>query len=175
MTPTPLTPAQHAILAKAIHTSDGKIDWFPDHIKGGARKKVIEGLFNRALITPDGTDWFVAAEGYDAMGMKRPTPTVAPETAAAPQAADPEIEADVSACETTWGEQKPRTRPNSKRADIMQALREPCGATLDALMALTGWQAHSVRGMLANLRKQNYDVVSAKDAGVRTYRLAEGA
>lgn len=42
-----LTPAQHAILAKAINTSAGKIEWFPDNIKGGARKKVLDGLFNR--------------------------------------------------------------------------------------------------------------------------------
>ena len=56
MTTTNLTPAQHAILAKAINTSSGKIDWFPDNIKGGARKKVLDGMFNRALITNDGTD-----------------------------------------------------------------------------------------------------------------------
>lgn len=29
-------------------------------------------MFNRALITPDGEGWCVAAEGYDALGMKRP-------------------------------------------------------------------------------------------------------
>ena len=74
MTTTNLTPAQHAILAKAINTSGGKIDWFPDNIKGGARKKVLDGLFNRALITSDGTHSFVAAEGYDAMGRARPAP-----------------------------------------------------------------------------------------------------
>ena len=28
MTTTQLTPAQHAILAKAINTSAGKIEWF---------------------------------------------------------------------------------------------------------------------------------------------------
>jgi hypothetical protein len=72
MTTTQLTPAQHAILAKAINTSGGKIVWFPDHIKGGARKKVLDGLFNRALITPDGEGWCVAAEGYDALGLPRP-------------------------------------------------------------------------------------------------------
>ena len=72
MSTTNLTPAQHAILAKAINTSAGKIEWFPDHIKGGARKKVLDGLFNRALITPDGDGWRVAAEGYDALGMPRP-------------------------------------------------------------------------------------------------------
>lgn len=72
MTTTQLTPAQHAILAHAVEHTSGKIDWFPDNIKGGARKKVLDGMFNRALITPDGEGWCVAAEGYDALGMKRP-------------------------------------------------------------------------------------------------------
>lgn len=52
MTTTQLTPAQHAILAHAVEHTSGKIDWFPDNIKGGARKKVLDGLFNRALISP---------------------------------------------------------------------------------------------------------------------------
>ena len=33
---------------------------------------MLDGLFNRALITTGGTDWFVAAEGYDALGIPRP-------------------------------------------------------------------------------------------------------
>ena len=39
MTTTQLTPAQHAILAKAINTSGGKIDWFPDNIKAARAKR----------------------------------------------------------------------------------------------------------------------------------------
>ena len=52
----------------------------PTTVKGGARQKVITGLFNKALITSNGgQDWFVAAEGYDALGRARPTPaTTAP-------------------------------------------------------------------------------------------------
>ena len=38
MTTTQLTPAQHAILAHAVEHTSGKIDWFPDNIKGGARQ-----------------------------------------------------------------------------------------------------------------------------------------
>ena len=57
MTTTQLTVTQNAVLAHAIHHSDGKLDWFPDNIKGGARKKVLDGLFNRALITTNGSDW----------------------------------------------------------------------------------------------------------------------
>ena len=51
MTTTQLTLSQHSVLAYAIHNTSGKIDWFPDNLKGGARKKVLDGLFNRALIT----------------------------------------------------------------------------------------------------------------------------
>ena len=69
-----LTPAQHAILAYAHQHTDGKIVWFPDHIKGGARKKVLDGLSNRALITSKRDDWFIAAEGYDALGVPRKAP-----------------------------------------------------------------------------------------------------
>ena len=33
---------------------------------------MLPGLFNRALITSDGADHFVTAEGYDALGLTRP-------------------------------------------------------------------------------------------------------
>src|SRR3546814_6284308 len=42
MTTIQLTPAQHAILAYAIEHTGGKIEWFPDNIRGGARTKVLE-------------------------------------------------------------------------------------------------------------------------------------
>jgi len=135
MTTTNLTPAQHAILAKAINTSAGKIDWFPDNIKGGARKKVLDGMFNRGLITPDGEGWCVAAEGYDALGMPRPgvnrnsigpfeahlDQIIANAEGAQAAASDPELEAAVTAAEATWA--KPRTREN-ERSDVSRGEAE---------------------------------------------------
>ena len=41
MNTNPLTPAQHFILAAAIEHTDGRIERFPDNIKGGARSKVL--------------------------------------------------------------------------------------------------------------------------------------
>jgi hypothetical protein len=76
-----LNPTQHAVLTHAAQNSNGKITWFPENVKGGARQKVLTGLFNRALITTDGADHFVAAEGYDALGLMRPTAAIAPEVA----------------------------------------------------------------------------------------------
>lgn len=136
-----LTPAQHTILAKAINTSAGKIDWFPDHIKGGARQKVLDGMFNRALITPDGDDWVVAAEGYDALG--RPRPGALPPTITLD---DPELEADVATAEASWqkaAKDKPvRTRADSKQALVIGLLQRPEGATIAQIMEATGWQQH---------------------------------
>ncbi len=180
MTTTQLTLSQHSVLAYAVHNTSGKIDWFPDNLKGGARKKVLDGLFNRALITTDGTDWFVAAEGYDALGVARPAPTCAqqdaPEAVAAPLVADPALEADVAACEAEWAkETKPRTRENSKQAEVIRMLQRIEGATVQQICDATGWQAHTVRGTFAGAFKKKLGliIVSGKpQGGERVYRIA---
>ena len=192
MTTINLTPAQHAILAKAINTSAGKIDWFPDHIKGGARKKVLDGMFNRALITTDGTDWFVAAEGYDTLGMPRPgmnktgmgqfeaklDAVIANAEAAQDDTADAdaELESAVAQAEASFTAptKTPRSRQNSKQADVIRMLQRPEGATIAQVCAATGWQAHTVRGTFAGAfkRKLGLLIVSEKpQGGERVYRI----
>ena len=182
MTTIQLSHAQHAILAYAIEHTGGKIEWFPDNIKGGARTKVLGGLFNKALITRDGQDnYFVAAEGYDALGRARPTPA-----AIHP---DPEVEAAVSAAEANWAQEKqdaakhllkvgvegkPRTRENSKQATVIQMLQRPEGATISQICAATGWQAHTVRGTFAGAfkTKLGLNLASEKpEGGERIYRI----
>ena len=193
MTTTNLTPAQHAILAKAINTSGGKIDWFPDNIKGGARKKVLDGLFNRALITPDGEGWCVAAEGYDALGMKRPHVSatrvskfeanldaiIANAEAAQDDTADAdaELEAAVAQAEASFKTpvKAPRTRDNSKQATVIQMLQRPEGATVQQICETTGWQAHTVRGTFAGAFKKKLGLTIVSDkpqGGERVYRIA---
>ena len=186
MTTTQLTPAQQAILAHAVEHTSGKIDWFPDNIKGGARKKVLDGLFNRALITTDGTDWLVAAEGYDALGIPRPDVTrkgigpfeatlgrIIANAEGAPAAASaPELEAVVTAAEATWV--KPRTRESSKQAEVIRMLQRPEGATISQICGVTGWQAHTVRGTFAGAfkKKLGLTITSEKpEGGDRIYRV----
>ena len=174
MTTIQLTPAQHAILAYAIEHTGGKIEWFPDNIKGGARTKVLGGLFNKALITRDSANWFVAAEGYDAMGCARPAP--------APVTADSELDAAVTAAEATWAQEKaaakPRTRENSKQATVIQMLQRPEGATVQQICETTGWQAHTVRGTFAGAFKKKLGLTIVSDkaqGGERVYRIAAEA
>ena len=53
---TQLTITQQAVLTHAHEHTEGKIVWFPDTIKGGARKKVIDGLANRGKRPQAGDD-----------------------------------------------------------------------------------------------------------------------
>lgn len=177
-----LSNTQYDILEHAIDHHGGQIVWFPDNVKGGARQKVIQGLFNKALITRDGQDnYFVAAEGYVALGRDVPAPaTTHP---------DPEVEAAVSASEANWAQEKqvaaqrllkvgvegkPRTRENSKQATVIQMLQRPEGATISQICAATGWQAHTVRGTFAGAfkKKLGLNLTSDKaDGGERIYRI----
>ena len=165
------TPVQQAILAYDIEHTSGKIEWFPDHVKGGARTKVLEGLSKRRLVNQDGTSYTVAPEGYDALGLARPAP--------APLDTDPEVEVAVAAAEASWAkeraEAKPRTREHSKQAIVIQMLRRPEGATVKQLCEATGWQAHTVRGTFAGAfkKKLGLNLVSDKvQGGDRVYRIA---
>jgi len=61
---------------------------------------------------------------------------------------------------------KPRTRANSKQAQVIAMLRQPAGATIPQIMAATGWQAHTIRGTFAGaLKKQGIAITSEKIAG----------
>jgi len=71
---TQLTITQLAVLTHAHEHTEGKIDWFPDTVNGGARKKVIDGLANRGLITSKHNNWFVSAAGYESLGVPRKGP-----------------------------------------------------------------------------------------------------
>jgi len=184
MSITQLTTTQTQVLQHALDHNSGRINWFPDSVKGGARKKVLDGLFNRALITSNGTDWLVAAEGYDALGCDRPVARI--------KAPDPELEASVAQAEATWAQdavaedpapaQQPlpnppktvRTRADSKQAMVIAMLTRAEGATIKQICEATDWQAHTVRGTLAGSfkKKLGLTITSTKEVGTdRVYHI----
>ncbi len=64
----------------------------------------------------------------------------------------------------------------SKLTSILAMLRRPKGATIEQMMTVTGWQAHSVRGAMSGaLKKKRGLTVSstAENDGTRVYRVVE--
>mgnify|MGYP000022277703 FL=1 len=166
---TTLTATQQAILAHAHQHTDGKIEWFPENIKGGARQKVLDGLFNRALITKSASNWFIAAEGYDALGVPRKGAVKSLAPVSTVFSTDSPI--DAPAIPKT-----PHVRENSKQAQMIELLKRPDGATLNQLVEATGWQSHTVRGAMAGSlkKKLGLTIISEKATGQeRTYRIQE--
>jgi hypothetical protein len=97
------------------------------------------------------------------------TPTAAPQGAQdAPKAAKPRKgraqEKDAAPA-----------RQGSKKAIVLDMLKRHDGATLQEIMSVTGWMAHSVRGFISGGlgKKMGLNVESFKTTeGVRGYRIA---
>jgi hypothetical protein len=66
--------------------------------------------------------------------------------------------------------------PNTKHARIIAMLRMPTGATIAAIMTVTDWQQHSVRGFLAGVirKKLGLNLVSEQTDKGRVYRIKDG-
>ncbi len=146
-----LTDTQTLILNAAIQSSGGQLSWFPDSLKGGARDKVLGSLLRQGLIQIDGESHRVTELAYEALGLPVPPASIEPIKAA------------------------PRTRENTKQAQIIAMLQRPEGATINQIIEVTGWQPHTVRGTLTGAFKKKLGllIVSEKDSKAnRVYRIA---
>jgi hypothetical protein len=63
--------------------------------------------------------------------------------------------------------------PGSKQSRVITMLRSPDGATIAAMMKVTGWQQHSVRGFLAGIvrKKLKLKLDSKLIDGSRVYSI----
>lgn len=70
----------------------------------------------------------------------------------------------------------PAPRAASKLDRVAAMLSASGGATIPAIMAATGWQAHSVRGAIAGaLKRRGLVITSEKINGVRRYHAGDTA
>jgi hypothetical protein len=149
---TKLTEAQTALLTLAAAAEDGSAPADP-----GSRPTTAS-LIKRGLIISipqaEGESRLLITEaGREAIAAQRP----APEPSGVRQ--PPEV--------------RETAAPTGKIAALVALLRREEGASLDAMMAATGWQAHSVRGAISGAikKKLGFDVRSEKTEAGRVYRI----
>ena len=160
---TELTNTQRAILTAAAARRGLQILPLPDHIKGGAAKKVTTALLARGLVRADGDGATLVATGAGlrAIGIE---PAKAEPSASVTSPGEPD------APETTT----PKIRPGTKQATLIAMLEAPDGATITEIADATGWQHHTVRGAIAGALKKRLglEVTSEKvDGRGRVYRI----
>jgi hypothetical protein len=74
---------------------------------------------------------------------------------------------------------KPATKPKAdranKKAEVIAMMKRAKGATLAEIMAVTKWQAHTVRGFVSILGSKGGEKIdsSKNAAGERTYKIGK--
>jgi hypothetical protein len=157
---TPLTPTQQQVLEHAHANGDGTISWTGLNVNGGARQKIIGAMLRKKLITGVGRDHFIAAGGYEALGLPRKKLVT-----------KRELDAVIASAEAA---DRPKIRTGTKQALVIDMLKRPEGATIDQLCEATGWLQHTARGMLAGALKMRLGlkITSTKEANQdRVYRV----
>ena len=185
---TPITERQLDLITRAHCDAGGLVEPLLT-LKGGAKLKMIASLAQRGLIEQQDGQWRLTSAAIAIIkgeaqpeDVLPPTATVTPATNSAtpaqttPPPDDPEMEAAVVAAEASWQavQATPRVRADSKQAQVIALLQRPQGTSIAEIMALTGWQAHSIRGLFAGtLKKRGIVVTSEKtEGGERVYRVA---
>ena len=172
-----LTDTQLVILSTAAQRDDG-VAVLPDRLKGGAAKAVVGKLLaleflKEVRVKRDEPAWRKDEESKP-IGLKI---TNAGATAIGVEdqgEREPESVAPAMSPRNAAGIEKLAREPRagSKQAQIIALMRRKSGATLDDLVAATGWLPHTTRAALTGLRKRGYAVEKAKrSTGTTAYHV----
>ena len=189
----------HLVLLSAAAQRDDGLLVPPDTLKGAALAAALKALLKRGLIEDvavacDQSDSplgevgrsgqaRITRAGLDALGVtpegdENAALTKSAEASGAPK---PSRGRKGAADETTPQPVQAKlasaaaARPGTKRALVIGLLGQESGATLDDLMAATGWLAHTTRAALTGLRQSGYTLERSKGAdGRTTYRVTGG-
>ncbi|MGD0763249.1 MAG: DUF3489 domain-containing protein [Roseiarcus sp.] len=177
---TKLTDAQLLMLSAAAQRED-RILAMPPKLKGGAAQKVAAkliaaGLAKEIKAKTEAPSWRRDAETGQSFALKLTAAglkaSATDNGAAANKAAETETPND-SAGVASKPSVSPAPRDGTKISRVVGLLQRDDGATLDDVIAATGWLPHTSRAALTGLRKRGYAIEKHLNAeGRRGYVIA---
>ena len=186
-----LSIAQVLVLSTAAARPDRMVLPLPPNLRahGSAQQRLLASLLKAGLVVeltvPDDalcwrqdedgqrfalrlTDAGMAAvdkepEATEQTADAPPVPESVAEPAAMP--AEPAGEPDALAAA--------KPAPSGKLGAVVAAITTEAGATLEELVALTGWLPHTTRAAITGLRKRGYTVALEEHDGRKAYRASQ--
>jgi hypothetical protein len=184
-----LTDTQIIILSRAATRPGNLAMPLPEGLHGAAAKMAVNRMITNGWLeevdanlrrgeplwheTGDGhgTTLIATEAGLRAIVIE----PVAPRAAASARKSTPQKDADPAPTTEATDQPKPiAIRAGTKQAQIIELLQRPEGASIAEIVAATGWQSHSARGLISGglKKKLGLPVVSVKVEGRGTvYKL----
>jgi hypothetical protein len=151
----------------------------PPRLKGGAAHKVIKPLIAKGLLDEVDANlrrgdpvWRETGAGHGVTLVITPAGLEA--ISVEPEATPAKPKPAKSSRPKSAGPRKSKPRGNTKQAEMIALLQRAKGATLDELVAATGWQAHTVRGAMSGALKKRLGLTIASEkveTRGRVYRI----
>ena len=193
-----LSDTQAMVLSAASQRRDGNLLPLPGSLRGGAAAKVVAALMARGFAeerVPDRTTkadsalntvWRnlddgraillgVTAAGRDALGDRGRPRRWGGRQGRRTRPGDQGLQQGTGAARGATAPPAGKSREGTKQALLVGLLDRPEGATIDEIVAATGWQPHTVRGAFAGALKKRLGltITSEKREGRgRVYRFA---
>ncbi|SLN76352.1 DUF3489 domain-containing protein [Roseisalinus antarcticus] len=175
-----LTDTQTIILSTAAQRADNLAMPLPKGLHGAAAKKVITMMIGRGWLEEVDADLRKGEPFWRETGDGHGTTLVVTDAGLLAIGVEPVVIKTMSAIRThaaqTPAPELPTPRSGTKQAMLIAMLQAPAGATMVAIMAATGWQAHTIRGAMSGVlgKKLGLVVASAKEEGsARVYRIGQ--
>jgi len=176
---TKLSDTQALILSAAAQRPEHIALPLPESLRGGAAAKVIGAMLAKGFLEEVDADmrkgepvWRETGDGHGVTLVATDAGLAAigiePDDASTAPAGTTDAPTEEPTPDTPTGaETAPKTRTpreGTKQATLIAMLRAPDGATIEEIMAATGWQSHTVRGAMAGAlkKKLGLEVTSEK-------------
>jgi hypothetical protein len=175
-----LTDTQTIILSTAAQRADNLAMPLPKGLHGAAAKKVITMMIGQGWLEEVDADLRKGEPLWRETGDGHGTTLVVTDAGLLAIGVEPVVIKTMAAIRTHAAQapapKRPTPRAGTKQAMLIEILQRPGGATIEAIVAATGWQAHTARGAMSGTlgKKLGLVVTSVKEDGRgRVYRIRQ--